>query len=589
MENKKEKKISVGIIATSLLIAAGILLGANMYYDIDTGKIIVNEVQRILQRLEIAGISGQTALEVSSGNIVFSTPGTIIQTGTGQVTFSGNVDATAGLDVTNASLTVGGTNFQVAPTGVLTWGGDTNLYRFAPNVLKTDDDFIIGGNATTTGNLNVIGSVTIDGDLQFLGNQTITGTGTLTINPTGNLYLQSSNWWIDENGYLTIAKVISPQLEYSGNITIAANSAAGNTTVTVTNENGTYLADLVVEGDIIVSGGKITLATGETIDAETANQVTINSDGLTIVKSGGAEILRVSSSGVRITGSATTTNTLYVTSGGAQITGNVQISSGNLTVQGNVLPSADATYNLGSSTYRWGNLYVATATIGTPGGAYISLSGNSLLASQALTIQFGAGQQFILQNSTPLSFLTIDASGKLTLYSRGGQDIVLDADSGAVRIAPGDTLYVDNIAIGGEGKIVGIIPIFGFEMPVQTATTTFVRVSRTLENYPFPNPTSGTTRIHKLVIRYADTLPTASSTNWRIATTTGSAYYSFTLPGTANDFSSDSGIKGRAAIVQVNIPTDGTPWWIEVQSIPPYPNNKIRIFQIFLVAFDVKS
>ncbi|MDI6641981.1 MAG: hypothetical protein QME68_06705, partial [Elusimicrobiota bacterium] len=516
-------------IGVSALVAAGILWAANMYYDIDTGKIVVEEVQRMLRKVEINAPAGTTALEISEGNIVFSTAGTISQTGTGQVTFAGNVDATAGLDVTNAALTVGGTNFQVATSGVITWGGDTNLYRDAPNVLRTDDNFIMGANATTTGNLSVVGNVTIDGDLQFLGNQTISGTGTLTINPTGNLYLQSASYYVDENGFLTIAKVISPELEYSGNIIIDANSSTGNTTVTVTNQDGTYLADLVVEGDINVQGGRITLASGETIDAETANQVTINADGLTIVKSGGNEILRVDSSGVKITGSATTTNTLYITAGGARITGNVQISSGNLTVEGNVLPSADATYNLGSSSARWANLYSVTTTVGTASGDRIITNANTIQATGPLTVQFDDAGGFILQRDVAgETILVVESSGRVTLYSRGNQDLVLDASSGAVRIASGDTLYVDNIAIAGEGKIIGIIPIFGFDLPAQTASTSYVKVSRDLENYPFPATTTGTTRIHKLVFRYSAS--TTADLTWRIATTTGQTYSSSTLP-----------------------------------------------------------
>ena len=38
-------------IGVSVLIAAGVLFAANMYYDIDTGKVIVGEIQRITQSL----------------------------------------------------------------------------------------------------------------------------------------------------------------------------------------------------------------------------------------------------------------------------------------------------------------------------------------------------------------------------------------------------------------------------------------------------------------------------------------------------------------------------------------------------------
>jgi len=589
--------ISALFIGTSIALAAGILWAANMYYNIDTGEVVVEQIQRVGQLLRataglVIGGADDYSLpagikfEVKTGNIRFSTTGTIEQTGTGQVTFAGNVDATGGLDVTNAALTVGGTNFQVATTGVLTWGGDTNLYRDAANVLKTDDDFIMGANATTTANLSVGGDVTVDGDLHFLGNQNITGTGTLTINPTGNLYFQSTSNYLDENGNLILAgRIDSSKLQYSGNITIAANSAT-TTTVTITNDDGTHIADLSVEGDINVQGGKITLATGETIDAETADQVTINSNGITVIKSGGTEIFRVDSNGVVITGVATTTDTLYVTSGGAQITGSVQISSGDLTVGGNVLPSADATYNLGSATARWANLYAATTTIGTA-STYLTLGQNTITATHALTIQFDDSSGFILQNdaSPAVKFIEIEGtSGKLTLRSASGQEIVLDpagAEYGIVRVAAGDTLYVDNIAISGEGRITGIVPIFGFDLPAQTASTSYVKVSRDLENYPFSATTTGTTRVHKLIFRYSAS--TTAELVWRVSTSTNQTYSSSTLPvPDSNDLN-----KGNAYIATTTIPTDGTDWWLEIKT--PTDPDVVRIFQIFLAAFDVKQ
>ena len=50
------------------------------------------------------------------------------------------------------------TVFQVNSDGTVTFGIDTNLYRSAANVLKTDDDFIVSGTLTSTGGL--IGKIT---------------------------------------------------------------------------------------------------------------------------------------------------------------------------------------------------------------------------------------------------------------------------------------------------------------------------------------------------------------------------------------------------------------------------------------------
>jgi len=332
---------SLLFITVSLLIAAGILFAANVYFDIDTGRLIVEEVTRILQRLEIHAPPGTTALEISQGNIVFSTPGTITQTGTGQVIFTGNVDALGGLDVTGAPLT--------AAAGFRVLGGATE----------------------------------IEG-------------ASVLIRPTG-----------------------------------AVNITAGAASVW-------------------------------------------------------------------------------------QVAG-------------------------------------------------------------ALTVQFDHAGGFILQSNIPGdTFLVIEPTGRLTILSQ--EDLVLDAGSGAVRIAEGDILYVDGIALGGEGRLIGIVPIFGFDFPAQTATTSYIRISRTLENYPFPPSATGTTRVHRLVVRYTDNLPTTLATDWRV--TNGVTHFHFTLPGSNNP-----GLDAGQAIITPPVGIPAPPWRLEVKN--PAVGNKIRVFQIFLLGFDV--
>lgn len=51
-----------------------------------------------------------------------------------------------------------GTQLLVDGTGKLTWRGDTNLYRSAANVLKTDDSLIVGGDLTVHGTTTTVNS-----------------------------------------------------------------------------------------------------------------------------------------------------------------------------------------------------------------------------------------------------------------------------------------------------------------------------------------------------------------------------------------------------------------------------------------------
>jgi hypothetical protein len=554
-------------IAVSIAIAAGILFAANIYYDIDTGKIMVNEVQRVTGLLEAAAELYVTGNATTTGNLYVLGDTILGNASSDTLTFKASTLAIPnGLNIDSGTLVIDALNNRV---GIAT--------------------------STPSATFSVTGDVMVDGDLKFVGPQTIEGSGTLTIKPTNTLYLFTNSNYIDSSGNLVLAgyasstKVISPELEYSGNIKIDANSS-GNTTITVTNE-GTGIADLVVEGDIIVSGGKITLATGETIDAETADQVTINSDGLTIIKSGGTERLRVSADGVKITGQATTTDTLYITSGGAKITGSVIISSGNITVQGNILPSANLIYTLGDASTYWNNIYVATTTIGSPSSQLV-IDVDTIRAPGALTVEStGAGTIALKPSSGSNLEIVLGGAGLLKIGSNG--QFYIDASGNATTSG---TIYASRFFETGGGATIrktgeqivrGVVPIFGFDLPVRCKTScsagTYATISRVVENADdiFPSPYPGTVRKYRFAIRYADATTTVPTT-WQVATSSDPTYVSqFTLPPT----SSTDLAKGFATTTsEVTLP-DNQPWFLRVTT-GGSGNYELQVYEILLIGLD---
>ncbi|MBE2266267.1 MAG: hypothetical protein IAE64_08465 [Flavobacteriales bacterium] len=98
----------------------------------------------------------------------------------GQVTFTGNVDATNGLDVTTADLTVGGSNFTVAPgTGNTTIAGTlgvTGLSTLGATTVVGAANINASGTAVTNVGTGSTGAVTIgnSGNAITLGSPTIT-------------------------------------------------------------------------------------------------------------------------------------------------------------------------------------------------------------------------------------------------------------------------------------------------------------------------------------------------------------------------------------------------------------------------------
>ncbi len=83
---------------------------------------------------------------------------------------------------------------------------------------------------------------------------------------------------------------------------------------------------------------------------------------------------------------------------------------GDVTVAGNILPSTTTTYNLGSATYKWANLYVATATIGST----ITIGSNTLEGTATTTLfTTGNANQLVLGANGNVGIGTTSPSEKL--------------------------------------------------------------------------------------------------------------------------------------------------------------------------------
>ncbi|HPN96688.1 MAG TPA: hypothetical protein PLK35_02880, partial [Candidatus Moranbacteria bacterium] len=116
-------------------------------------------------------VSFQNGLVVSNGNVVFSTSGTITQTGLGQVAFAGNVDAQNGMDVTGGNLTVGGNNFSVnSLNGNIITSGDLDASTATIGIIDGTSLLFNTANITSANVTNLdLGTNTIT-DGNFSGN-----------------------------------------------------------------------------------------------------------------------------------------------------------------------------------------------------------------------------------------------------------------------------------------------------------------------------------------------------------------------------------------------------------------------------------
>lgn len=179
-------------------------------------------------------------------------------------------------------------------------------------------------------------------------------------------------------------------------------------------------------------------------------------------------------------------------------------------------------------------------------------------------------------------------SDELVIASGGTGNLIFDSASGAIKAAENDVFFTaggNPIRAAEEQIFRAATPIFRYSMPGQTGSASFIQISRhfaSLAAISLPAPMLGTTRVHRLVINYADNIDIAKNSEWRIVSADGlTVYDAFTLPG-HGVVSLEIGQPYLTRVVAV----PETDWQLEVKIPAVSTGSTIRIFQIFLLTFD---
>ena len=289
--------------------------------------------------------------------------------------------------------------------------------------------------STLTGALTVAGGVGIVGDLYVGGN--IVGT------IVSSQYSSTAT----TAGFANTASLAYTALT-SNIATLATNIAGGlpsripyqtATSSTVFSANLTFDGTTFQTNRVTVSqtdGSTLpTFSTGLILTNSGNNQspilrLTGNSSGFAMVSSFGTlrimqdattltnTLLSISSTIVGITpttASTNTTNGALVVAGGVGIGGALNVGL-NSTFNGHVLPTADITYDLGSSTTRWRSLYVSSSTIYLGANAMsVSAAGNitvnGALVAAPDTVTYGETAGGMASTEWTNGFLTCRGTG----------------------------------------------------------------------------------------------------------------------------------------------------------------------------------
>jgi molybdopterin-binding protein len=366
-----------------------------------------------------------------SVDVSLSTTGTVTQTGAGQVTLNGNIDATNGLDVTVANLTVGGANFSVTPAGVMTVASTSNL-NGAVNIGDAAGDNVAMNGTITTGlyfntgakiiGFNTANPETLSFDNAGIGDLTSIAPGTHNVTDLGTNGLR---WKL---GY------------FQGDVTTAGNFVSG-ATITV---NGTTNTISGTAG--LTLDPTTTLTAIVTDNTAGAFKVWDGADNYIVVDTtNAAEVISIGNAVTNPAINLLGTGTLTL-GGGLTVTGATQLNgttglgdaaADTVTIKGNVLVGAgginptfgfassgavtaagNPTFNFGTSLSTFGGAATVTGLLTANGSVDL---GDNIADTITVTgaidsnVYFATGAKTLGYNTANPETLTIDNAGVGTL------------------------------------------------------------------------------------------------------------------------------------------------------------------------------
>ncbi len=425
---------------------------------------------------------------VTAPNFIGNLAGTANVANSILVTESSDDNVTYNVPYVSPSGSAGGYRSLLTDDTGLTFNPGTNTLTVqiathgtamsAPNVATT----------TTTGTTSLFTTIT-SGTLNIMTGQT---SGPLTIGGTS------------ATGAIAIGRSTATQTIAIGNgvtasgstktISIGTLGAAGSTTnisVGPVAGNGTvsFLANAIVSiaNSLSVSGnanitgnvsGANLLLSGNIFDSGTSLQINTTSAANIALAPNSSIVLVATTTGANITGTLNATGNANVgnlgTAGAITATGN--ITGGNLTTTGtanigtltvnggstftgNLLPSANVTYNIGSPTQRWKEIFLAANTIDI-GGALISAD----IATGSLILTGPDGAEFILTGTSPTTsvgqFGMIEISNAMSSHNTttgaltvvGGAGIGGNINVGGIIDVVGNSIYLGNLLLKDNGS-----------------------------------------------------------------------------------------------------------------------------------------
>ena len=376
-------------------------LNGNTTIGTDDADLLTVNANTVINNQMTIGSDGSDTFTVNS-NTFFTDDVDIEET----LTVDGNVTlGTANVvpTLTDTTLTVNSNttiNYDATVNGTFKANGDTDIGDAPTDTLDVNAtaDFNASVNidgVLTTTNSATIGSdendtFTVNATANLVSNTTIGNDSTdiLAVNATStfnnNVTIgsdETDDLTVNSNTTFTDDVKIEETLTVDGDVTLNANTSIGsdsNDLLTV-NANTDFTYDVTVDGDMTLNANVV-------IGSDTSDLVTVKGDAdfehdvdmsATLDVTGAvsfANTLGVTGAStfantVLVTGSITGSNTLTI-EGTSELKGDIDLGDANTDtitftgeVDSNIIPSANATHNLGSADDQWNDIYIEDAHV----------------------------------------------------------------------------------------------------------------------------------------------------------------------------------------------------------------------------------
>ena len=388
---------STGANVTGTFNVSGNLSAANLLGPHANGNSNVN-IPSANGNINLTAVGNTTLVVTGTGANITGTVNVSSNANVGNLGTSGLISATGNITSASGVFVGNGAGLTNINAGNITgaYGNSqvaTFLNAYGSNTITTTGNVSVGniignGQALTGlagGNVNgQVGNALIAGTVYTAAQGNITSVGTLTgltvngvssLGDVANVRITGGNpidvlVTVDGAGNLAWGTIGFESI-YNGTSNVFVTNNGNITMYVAGNANARFTATttgVVVNGTMSVSGTTTVgnLATAGTVTASRLiSNVATGTAPLTVTSTTQVANLNVATSGTA--GTVTTNAQPNITSVGTLT---------SLTVAGNVLPSANITYDLGSDTQRWKDLYLSNSTIYL-GNAGATISANA--------------------------------------------------------------------------------------------------------------------------------------------------------------------------------------------------------------------